>query len=105
MQAIFKLILTMGLLFSQGAVMADVVVSESTVSLSSSATGASSEASFTGNDGRHIVNEDIVEIRHGRLTVNGVPYATVGPQSFIRYRVQGDTKTLIVDGKVRPLRQ
>lgn len=85
--------------------MADVVVSGSAVSLSSSQSGVSSEASFTGNDGRHSINADVVEIRHGRLTVNGDSYGTVDPESFIQYRVQGDKKTLIVDGKVRPLRK
>lgn len=105
MQAVIKLLLSMGLLFSHEAAMADIIVSGSAVSLSSSPSGTSSEASFTGNDGRHNVNGDIVEVRHGRLTVNGEPYGTVGPESFIRYRIRGDKKTLIVDGKVRPLRK
>lgn len=105
MRACAPLILATGLLFSYGAVMADTVTSSSSVSLSTSQSGASSEASFTGNDGRHTVNDDVIEIRQGQLSVNGVSYGTVSPQSFIRYRVQGDKKTLIVDGKMRPLRK
>ena len=103
---IIGLMLAMGLLLSHGLVMADnVIISSSSVSMSSSQSGTSSEASFSGHDGKHVVDDDVVEIRQGQLTVNGMAYGAVTPASAIRYTVQGDKKTLMVDGQVRPLRK
>ncbi|TCS36314.1 hypothetical protein EDC30_107131 [Paucimonas lemoignei] len=65
----------------------------------------SSEVSFSGNDGRHEVNGDVLEVRQGRLSVNGEYYGTVKSDSMIRYTVRGGQKKLTVDGKPRPLRK
>lgn len=105
MNKVVPFILSLGLWFSMGLTMAETVTVSSSVSTSSSQSGSSSEASFTGQDGRHTVNGDVIEIRQGQLTVNGTPYGTVKPESSIRYRVQGNKKTLAVDGKDRLLRR
>ena len=75
--------------------------SASSVSSGAASAGSSSEAIFTGNDGRHIVDGDVVEIKAGRLSVNGLPYGRVKTQSVVRYSVQGKKKTLFVDGVER----
>jgi hypothetical protein len=105
MRMIVIFFLSLGLLFSARLALAETVTVSSSVSASSSQSGSSSEASFTGQDGQHTINDDVIEIRHGQLTVNGVPYGTVKPESAIRYSVQGDKKALSVDGKDRPLRR
>lgn len=82
--------------------------SSTATSTSSSVSGSNSfsAVSFTGNDGVHRVNEDRILVKDGFLSINGVPYGTVDKTSAIKYSVQGDKKTLTVDGIVRqPLQQ
>lgn len=91
------------LLCSADPALADVITAQSSATMSTSGTESSSEASFSGSDGRHVVNGDVIEVKRGRLTINGVSYGTVTPESTIRYRVRGAKKILTVDGKVWPL--
>lgn len=48
-----------------------------------------------------IINGDRVEIKDGKLTLNGVSYGTVSKQSVVKYTVNGKVKKLLVDGVER----
>ncbi|QFU00525.1 hypothetical protein FIU83_02585 [Halomonas sp. THAF5a] len=62
---------------------------------------ATAEAVVTGPNAVIAVNGDRVEIKQGRLSLNGVPYGTVDERSVVIYRVTGVSKTLLVDGRER----
>jgi hypothetical protein len=79
-------------------------VSSSTViqSVSSVSVGGShAEAVISGPHGTISLNGDRVEVRDGKLTVNGVSYGTVGKNSVVKYTVHGSVKKLFVDGVER----
>jgi hypothetical protein len=42
-----------------------------------------------------------IEVNDGMLRVNGVPHGRISDASVVRYNVQGNRKTLTVDGVVR----
>lgn len=62
---------------------------------------ATAEAVVTGPNAVIAVNGDRVEIKQGRLSLNGVSYGTVDERSVVTYRVTGVRKTLLVDGRER----
>lgn len=73
------------------------VSSMSTISSSSSTV----EAVVSGRNAQIDINGDHVEIKGGRLTLNGVFYGRVHDRSTVIYRVVNGEKTLLVDGRVR----
>ncbi|WP_163558002.1 hypothetical protein [Halomonas sp. NO4] len=76
--------------------------SVSSVVVSSSAGGhASAEAVITGPDAAVAVNGDRLEVRDGRLTLNGVAYGRVADGETVTYRVRDGVRTLQVDGVPR----
>jgi len=62
---------------------------------------STAEATVSGQNGVITVNGDKVEIKDGRLSVNGIPYGTVGAHSVVKYTVNGKVKKLFVDGVER----
>lgn len=98
-------VLAISLACAHAAAVAENASASSTVSSSSGQASASSEVSFSGSEGKHIVNGDVIEVRGGQLMLNGRHYATVDSGSSIRYSVQGSSKRLFVDGKEIALRK
>ncbi|WP_458525631.1 hypothetical protein [Onishia taeanensis] len=66
-----------------------------------SGSSSSVEAMVSGGNARIDVNGDHVEIKGGRLMLNGVSYGRVHERSTVIYRVVDGEKTLLVDGRVR----
>lgn len=60
-----------------------------------------SEGALSGGDGRIFVNGDVVEVRRGEITVNGISYGNASPGSRIRYIVEGQKRQLFVDNEER----
>ncbi|HET8700500.1 MAG TPA: hypothetical protein VFL97_02400 [Nitrococcus sp.] len=54
-----------------------------------------------GQNGVITINGDRVEVKDGKLTLNGISYGTVGEQSVVKYIVHGSAKRLLVDGAER----
>lgn len=63
--------------------------------------GSTVEAAVSGRNAVIDVNGDHVEIKDGRLTLNGVSYGRVQERSTVIYRIVGGEKRLLVDGVVR----
>lgn len=96
--------LTLALATGQNpAAIAGTSISSTVISSTSSVSGSSStaEATLTGQNGVIIINGDRVEVKNGKLSLNGVSYGTVGKQSVVKYTVQGRVKKLLVDGVER----
>jgi hypothetical protein len=76
------------------------------MSSSTQNTSQRAEASFSGQNGRISVGGDIVEVRNGNVSVNGIPHGQASPKSQIRYVVQGQGQgrkaQLFIDGVERP---
>jgi hypothetical protein len=71
------------------------------VNIISSSSTSSSTATLVGKNGLVRVGSDVIEAKDGVLTLNGVPYGTVGATSVVKYTVQDKEKTLSVDGVIR----
>ncbi len=98
--ALFMFALTIG--HSPSAV-AGTSVSSSVSSSISMGSGSSStaQASVTGQNGLIVINGDRVEVKDGKLFLNGVSYGRVGKHSVVKYTVKGNVKQLFVDGIAR----
>ncbi len=100
-----KILRLIGAVISAGSIVSvhssASAASFSTSSSASNSSGANSELTFTGNRGIHKVNEDVLEVKDGTLEVNGVSYGKISDRSIIKYTVQGNEKTIYVDGVVR----
>jgi len=83
-----------------GAAWAGSSVSSAAVSAVSGAP-ATVEAVLTGPNAQVVVNGDRIELRDGRLSINGASYGAVGARSVVRYRVRAGERTVLVDGVVR----
>lgn len=70
-------------------------------SYSSSSRMAQSQGSMSGQNGVITVGDDVVQVKDGRLSLNGVAYGTVRPDSQVSYTVRGQEKQLRVDGRLR----
>lgn len=62
---------------------------------------SSMDAVISGQNGVIAFQDDRVVVEEGRLTLNGIPYGTVGPQSIVRFTVHSGVKRLLVDGVER----
>jgi hypothetical protein len=99
--SLFLSSLVLALTAGHGASALAASVSSSVVTSSVSGGSSTVEAVVTGPNAVIAVNGDRVEIKDGRLSVNGVAYGTVGEQSTVTYRVEGKVRTLLVDGVER----
>lgn len=75
--------------------------SSSITSSVSTSSDSNSELTFTGNSGRHKVNEDVVEVKNGVLEVNGISYGRVSDEAVIKYTVHGNKKAVYINGELR----
>ena len=92
-----SLTLCLGVAAVPVAAAAATTVLSSTRSATSSNQSTSAESSISGTNGVIVVNGDTVKLQAGKLTLNGVPYGTVGNRSIVRYSVKGQVKKLFVD--------
>lgn len=74
-----------------------VISSTRSATPSNQSNSTSSESSISGTNGVIVVNGDTVKLQVGKLTLNGVPYGTVGNRPIVRYSVKGQVKKLFVD--------
>ncbi|WP_156776866.1 hypothetical protein [Nitrococcus mobilis] len=66
-----------------------------------SGSSSTAQATITGQNGLIIINGDRVEVKNGKLFLNGVSYGAVNERSVVKYTVQGNVKKLFVDGVAR----
>lgn len=70
---------------------------------SSDASGAS--VTLSGRSGHAVLAGDVVDIEHGKVSVNGVPYGVVTGTEAVVYTVNADGKLLTIAGQpASPLR-
>lgn len=62
---------------------------------------STAQATMRGKNGAINLNGDRVELKEGKLTVNGTSYGSVDAQSIVKYTVKGKEKKLWVDGVER----
>lgn len=59
------------------------------------------EVVVTGPHAVVVVNGDRLELREGRLRVNGIAFGTVDERAIVTYRVRDGVASVLVDGVVR----
>ncbi|MCO6440031.1 MAG: hypothetical protein J5I81_02855 [Nitrococcus mobilis] len=99
--ASFLLALATGHSLSAGAAGTSVTTSVSSSISTRSGSGSTAQASVSGQNGLIVINGDRVEVKDGKLFLNGVSYGTVGERSVVKYTVKGNVKKLSVDGVAR----